>query len=142
MNRITKYSLITISIFIIGLFVAFGIFMNTFDLFGEPEKEILKTDCDREGLRQATIYEYGGNAATIPAINVSIDLGCASIPDDSRKKVVFSGQHTGGTIVETEWKSFDTLKITYSDKLEPFIMIDVVTYSDSTLNVIIEYEKK
>lgn len=142
MNRIIKYGLITISILIIGLFVAYGIFISTFDLFGEPEKEILKTDCDYEGLRQATTFEYGGNAATIPAIKVSIDLGCSDNPDDSEKKTVFSAEHRGGTTVETEWKSFNTLKIIYSNSLEPITMLDKVTYSDSTLNVIIEYEKK
>lgn len=142
MNRIVKYGLITISILIIGLFVAYGIFINNFDLLGEPEKEILKTNCDYEGLRQATIFEYGGNAVTIPAIIVSIDLGCSDNPDDSKKKIVFSAEHTGGTTVETEWKSFDTLKIIYSDRLEPIIQLEKVTYSDSTLNVMIDYETK
>ena len=104
--------------------------------------EILKTDCDYEGLRQATTLEYGGNAVTIPAIIVSIDLGCSHYPDYSKKKVVFSGEHTGGTTVKTEWKSFDTLKIVYSDRLEPITQLDQVIYSDSTLNVTIEYEKK
>lgn len=142
MNRIVKYGLITISILLIGLFVAYGVFMNNFDLFGEPEKEILKTDCDYEGLRQATTFEYGGNAVTIPAIMVSIDLGCSNNPDDTKKKIVFSAEHTGGTTVETEWKSVDTLIITYSVNLEPINQINKVTYKDSTLNVTIEYEKK
>ena len=126
----------------IGLFVAYGIFLSTFDLFVEPEKEILKTDCDYEGVRQATTFEYGGNAATIPAIKVSIDLGCSDNPNDSEKKTVFSAEHRGGTTIETEWKSFDTLKIIYSNSLEPITMLDKVIYSDSTLNVTIEYEKK
>ncbi|RZS93592.1 hypothetical protein [Aquimarina brevivitae] len=142
MNRIVKYGLISISILIIGLFVIYGIFISTFDLFGEPEKEILKTDCDYEGLRQATTFEYGGNAVTIPAIIVSIDLGCSDNPDDTKKKIVFSAEHTGGTTVETKWKSFDTLVVTYSDKLEPITQINKLTYSDSTLNVTIEYEEE
>ncbi len=124
------------------MFVIYGIFINNFDVFGEPEKEILKTDFDFEGLRQATIYEYGGNSVTIPAIVVSIDLGCTDNPDDSKKKVVFSAKHIGGTTVDTEWKSFDTLKIIYSDRLEPITQIEKVTYSDSTLNLTIEYEEK
>jgi hypothetical protein len=140
MNRIVKYSLITISILIIGLLVVFEVFIGSFDLFGEPEKEILKTNCDYEGLRQSTIFEYGGNAATNPAILVSIDLGCSGYPDDSKKEIVFSAEHKGGTTVETEWKSFDTLKIIYSNKLLPITLIDKVTYSDSSLNVTIEYE--
>ncbi|MCG2420498.1 hypothetical protein K8089_15860 [Aequorivita sp. F47161] len=142
MNRIVKYGLITISILIIGLLVAYGIFLNNFDLFGEPEKEILQTNCDYEGLRQATIFEYGGNAVTIPSIIVSIDLGCSDNPDDSKKKTVFSAEHTGRTTVETEWTSFDTLKIIYSDRLEPITQLDKVTFSDSTLNVMIDYETK
>jgi hypothetical protein len=142
MNRIVKYGLITISILIIGLFVAYGIFINNFDLFGEPEKEILKTNCDYEGLRQATTFKYGGNAVTNSAIIVSIDLGCSDFPDDSEKKIAFSAEQTSGATVETEWKSFDTLKIIYSDRLEPITQLDQVVYSDSTLNVTIEYEKK
>lgn len=118
------------------MFVAYGIFISNFDLFGEPEKEILKTNCDYEGLRQATIFEYGGNAVTNSAIIVSIDLGCSDDPADSNKKIVFSAEQTGEMMVETEWESFDTLKIIYSYRLEP------ITYSDSTLNVTIEYEEK
>jgi len=142
MKRIVKYGLITISISTIGLFVAYGIFINTFDLFGEPKKEILKMDCDYEGLRQATTFEYGGNAVTIPALNVSIDLGCSDNLNDSKNKIIFSAEHKVGATIETEWKSFDTLKITYSNSLEPIIMLDKVIYSDSTLNLTIEYEKK
>lgn len=142
MNRIVKYGLITISILIGVLFVAYGIFISTFDLFGKPEKEVLETNCDYERLRQATIFEYGGNAVTIPAINVSIDLGCGGNPDDSKKKIVFSAEHQGGTTVKTEWKSFDTLIIIYSNRLEPLTKIDKVTYSDSTLNVTILYQEE
>lgn len=98
---------------IIGLFITFRIFIGTFDLFGEPEKEILKTDCDYKGLRQSTTFEYGGNTVTIPAIKVSIDLGCSDKPDYSKRKIVFSAEHKGGTTVDTEWKSLDTLKIIY-----------------------------
>lgn len=125
MNRILKYGLITISIFIIGVFVSYEIFVNNFDLFGEPEKEILNTKCDNQGVRQATIFEYGGNAVTNQAILVSIDLGCSDNPDDSKKKIVFSAENKGGTTLQTECKSFDTLKIIYSDRLEPVSQIDL-----------------
>ncbi|KEO72942.1 hypothetical protein [Anditalea andensis] len=142
MKKKIKYGLITISILIIGLFVAYGIFISNFDLFGEPEKVIFKTNCDYEGRRQSTIFEYGGNAVTNPAIIVSIDLGCSDNPDDSKKKTVFSAEQTSGMMVETEWKSFDTLTIIYSDRLEPITQLEKVIYSDSTLNLTIEYEKK
>jgi hypothetical protein len=99
MNRIIKYGLIIFSILLIGLFVAYGVFISNFDLFGEPEKEILKTNCDDEGLRQATIFEYGGNAVTIPTIKVSIDLDCSDKPNDTQKKIVFSAEHIVGTTV-------------------------------------------
>jgi hypothetical protein len=140
MNQILKYGLITISILIIGIFVSYGIFVNNFDLFGEPEKEILNTKCDNQGVRQATTFKYGGNAVTNQAILVSIDLGCSNNPDDSKKKIVFSAENKGGTALQTEWKSFDTLKIIYSDRLEPVTQIDKVTYIDSALNVTIIYE--
>jgi len=142
MNRIVKYGLITISLPIIGSLVAYGIFINNVDLFGEPEKEILKINCDYEGLRQATIFEFSGNAVTAPSLIVSIDIGCSSNPYDSKKKIVFSAEHTGGTALNTEWKSFDSLRIIYSERLEPVVKIDKVTYSDSTLNVTIEYVEK
>ena len=72
---------------------------------------------------------------------VSIDLGCSDYPIDSKKKIVFSAEYSGGTTVETEWKSFDTLIITYSDKLEPITLNNRVTYDDSTLNLTIEFNK-
>jgi len=140
MNRIVKYVLITISI--VGLFVAYGIFISAFDMFGELVNDISETNCDYEGLRQATAFEFGGNAVTIPSIIISIDLGCNRKPSLSKKKIMSSVEHRDGTKLETEWISFDTLKIIYSDRLEPITRIDKVTYSDSTLNVIIEYEKK
>jgi len=140
MNRILKYGLITISILVIGIFVSYRIFINNFDLFGDPEKEILNIKCDNKGVRQATTFEYGGNAVSNQAILVSIDLGCSNNPDDSKKKIVFSAENKGGTALQTEWKSFDTLKIIYSDRLEPVSQIDKVTYIDSTLNVTIIYE--
>lgn len=143
MNQLLKYSLITIPILIIGLIVAFyGVCISSFDLFGEPDKQILKTNCDYEGLRQATLFEYGGNAVTPPSLIVSIDLGCSGNPDDSKTKIVFSAEQCSETTLETEWKSFDTLRIIYSKRLEPVTQVKKVTYPDSTLNVTIEYEEK
>lgn len=94
-------------------------------MFGEPEKEILNTKYDNLGVRQATTFEYGGNAVTNAAILVSIDLGCSDNPDDSKKKIVFSAENKGGTALQTEWKSFETLKIIFSDRLEPVSQIDL-----------------
>lgn len=101
----------------------------------------MKINCDNKGIRQATVYQFGGNALTIPAIKVSIDMGCTDLPRDSKKKIVFSADHTGGSKVETEWKTFDTLQITYSKKIKPITQIEKVTFTDTTLNVIIEYNE-
>ena len=141
MKRVLKYGLISISIIVFGLFVAYGIFISTFDLFGEPKEQVLDTNCDYEGLRQVTIFKYGGNAVTNPAIKVSIDLGCGGRPNDSEKKIVFSAEHLGGTSVQTEWISRDTLNIVYSNKLEPTTKINTVSLSDSTLDLWIRYKK-
>jgi len=72
-------------------------------------------------------------------IAVSIDLGCSQTPNDADKKVIFAADHEGGTEVNVNWKSFDTLEIIYSDRLEPRIKIEKVTFDDSRLNVSIEY---
>ena len=140
MNKILKYGLIVITILTIVFIIAYGIFISTFDLFGEPEKTIIDTNCDFEGLRQATVYNFGGNATTVSSISVSIDLGCSNNPNDKDKKVVFSAEYKGGK-VETAWLTFDTLKITYSPNLIPITQIKKVIYSDTSLNVNIVFVK-
>jgi hypothetical protein len=120
--------------------IAYGIFINTFDLFGEPEKTIIDKNCDYEGLRQATVYNFGGNAVTIPLIVVSIDLGCTDKPNDKEKKVIFSAEHKGGS-VETNWLTFDTLKITYTQNLTPITQIEKIVYPDTSLNVNVIFVK-
>ncbi|MCU4177860.1 hypothetical protein [Carboxylicivirga sp. N1Y90] len=139
MRKLIKYSLIVIAILIVGLIIGYGIFLSTFDLFGEPEKEILDTNCDYEGLRQATTYNFGGNAVTVPLIAVSIDLGCSDKPKDKVKIVIFSAEHRGGK-VETDWISFDTLKVFYTKNLRPITLVDSVTFDDSSLDLVIVYE--
>ena len=124
---------------IVGFIIGYRIFFSTFDLFGEPEKEILNTNCDYEGLRQATTYNFGGNAVTVPLIAVSIDQGCSEKPNDKNKIVIFSAEHRGGK-VETEWISFDTLKVFYSKNLIPIIQLDSVTFDDSSLDLVVVYE--
>jgi hypothetical protein len=139
MKKPIKYGLIVIAILIVGLIIGYGIFLSTFDLFGEPEKEILDTNCDYEGLRQATTYNFGGNAVTIPLIAVSIDLGCSDNPNDKDKIVIFSAEHKGGK-VRTEWISFDTLKVFYTKNLIPISQLDSVTFKDSSLDLVVVYE--
>ncbi|MBS2101058.1 hypothetical protein [Carboxylicivirga linearis] len=141
MNKIVKYGLLTTLILLVGLVISFVIFISSFDMFGEPEKQIIETVYDNEGLRQATIFEFGGNAVTNSSIHVSIDLGNKNKTEDLKTKIVFSTEHISGTTVKTEWVSFDTLKISYSHELEPITQIEQVNYTDSTLDVIIIYEK-
>lgn len=139
MKKLIKYSLIVTAILIVGLIIGYGIFLSSFDLFGEPEKEIIETNCDYEGLRQATTYNFGGNAATVPLIAVSIDLGCSDNPKDKNKIVIFSAEHRGGK-VETEWISFDTLKVFYTKNLMPITKLDSVTFKDSSLDLVVIFE--
>ena len=140
MNKLIKYSLISIATLIVVLVVAYGVFISTFDLFGEPKKEILNTNCDYEGLRQATTYNFGGNAVTNPLIAVSIDLECSAEPKDKDKIVVFSAEQKGGGEVETKWITFDTLKIYYTDNLSPITKLNNVNFADSSLDLIIVYD--
>lgn len=139
MKKLIKYSLIVIAILIVGLIIGYGIFLSSFDLFGEPEKEIIETNCDYEGLRQATTYNFGGNAVTVPLIAVSIDLGCSDKPKDKDKIVIFSAEHRGGKVV-TDWISFDTLKIFYTKNMMQITQLDSVSFDDSSLNLVVVFE--
>jgi hypothetical protein len=135
MNKLLKYGLLTTIILIVGLAIAYAVFLSTFQIFEEPESGIIQAECDYEGIRQATVYEFGGNAVTVPLIAVSINNGCGKSRQDENKKVIFSAEYNGGSIVNAKWLSFDSLQISYSKNLEPKTLIDKVTFKDSSLNV-------
>ena len=135
MNKLLKYGLLTTIILVISLAVAYAIFINTFQIFKESKSKIIQAECDYEGIRQATVYEFGGNAATVPLISVSVNNGCGKSSQDENKKVIFSAEYNGGSNVNVKWLSFDSLQISYSKNLAPNTLIDKVTYKDSSLNV-------
>lgn len=142
LKKTLKYGLITVAISIIGLVIVYMVFINNFTIFGESEKRILKTKWDYEGLRQATLFEYIGNAATMPSFIVPIDFGDPKSSNGSNEHIVLTAEKAGVAMVNIEWNSFDTLTISLAEGLKPITMLDKVIYPDSSLNVNIEYVTK
>jgi|GEM_PF-3250905 hypothetical protein len=141
MSRLLKYGLIVIAILILGLGITYVIFINTFDLFDDPEKKIVETVYDYEGLRQASIYNYRANTLTMLSIGVSVDLVSKTSKNDSKEFVVFSAYPLFDSI-EIKWISFDTLQIIYPNDCEIITQTDKVVFSDSTLNVNVVFANK
>jgi hypothetical protein len=134
-TKLLKYGLRTTLVLGIGLAIAYAIFISRFQLFEAQKSEIIQSECDCEGIREASVYEFGGNAATVPLISVSINNGCGKLNQDKNKKVIFSAADHRATNVYIKWLSFDSLQVSYSKSLYPITLIDKVTYKDSSLNV-------
>ena len=135
MSKLLKYGLLTTVVLVIGLAIAYVIFISTSQIFEEPKSKVLQAECGYEGIKQATVYEFGGNAVTVPLIYVSINNGCGKSKQNENKKVIFSAEYSGGSFVNVKWLSFDSLQVSYSRKLAPITLIEKVTYEDSSLIV-------
>lgn len=136
--KIKYFLLFGITLFIVLL--GYLIFLNSFNLFGESKKEILKIETDDEGLRQAIIYRLSGDATLNPSININVRLG-SNLKDNGRTIFVADKSFVKDNDVEVFWKSFDTLKIYYNSKFRAFKQKKILTFKDSTLNVVIIYEQ-
>jgi hypothetical protein len=144
MNKAVKHGLIVGGIVLLLGILGFMIFMNSFEIFEEPKKEIVRTECDYEGLRQATVFKFVGNTTANPSLDVSANLGCDGYNDEVTDSILFTADASSlhGDEVEIKWTSFDTLRIIYSADLRVFKETGKMTFEDSTLNFVIEYQKK
>jgi hypothetical protein len=141
-NKLSKYGLWTIvATLVIGL-AGYVILLNTFDIFGTPNKKILSNKCDGEGLRQAEIYQLEGNAVTNSSINVSVHLDCSRY-QRKEEKLIFTADISSmnDKDVNINWLTFDTLSIEYRVGLRIFTQLDKVVYADSALNVYVIYKE-
>ena len=141
-RKLVKYGLWTIgTVLTIGL-IGYVILLNTFDIFGTPDKKILSCKCDYEGLRQAETYRLEGNAATNPSISVSVHLDCSG-HERKDEQIIFTVDNNSidDKDVTITWQTFDTLTIIYKKGLRLFTQVDKVIYPDSTLNVYVKYKE-
>lgn len=144
MNKVIKYGLVVSCFVIILGIIGFMMFLNRFEIFEEPKKEIVRTECDYEGLRQATVFTLAGNTTTNPSLNVSAKLGCEGYNDVAADSILFTADASTlfGDEIEVKWTSFDTLRIVYDADLRVFKQAEAMTFKDSTLNFVVEYQKK
>ena len=95
--------------------------MANFEIFDEPTETELKLECDDSGLRKITMYEFGGNATTNKSILIkSSDCNAKLYSDELiNSELIFSATlpNIKNTDVNFEWKSFDTITITYNKRL-------------------------
>ena len=75
-------------------------------------------------------------------LRITINARCSSYPDDSKATLIFMAEERGENILKTEWKSFDTLKVIYSEHLVPLTQVYKLTFQDSSLDLNIQYEVK
>lgn len=143
MNKGIKYVYIVFLFLCILGFTAYMIFHSTFNIFGDPEIEILEQKCDYEGLRKASLFRLAGNATTNPSLHVSIE-NCGVTPNMENGETIFTANHPNlrNDEITFEWISFDTLKVEFEGSLMVFKMANKVSFPDSTLDLKIIYIKK
>jgi hypothetical protein len=144
MNKVTRYGFIVVgSLMLLGI-IGFIVFLNSFEMFEEPTRDIVRSECDYEGLRQATVFTLAGNATANPSLHVSAKLGCNGNTDEAVGNLLFTADtpFLNGDEVEVKWVSFDTLRITYDARLRVFKEAQSISFEDSTLNFVIDYHKK
>ena len=114
---------ILIGILLLGTLAVIGffIFLTNFDIFTKSKETQIKTECDFEGLRKVTMFELNGNATTNNSLLIkSSDCNAKLYSDDLiNSELIFSASSPNiePTDVQFEWKSFDTLTITYKKDL-------------------------
>lgn len=140
-SKLLKFGLWTVAtILIVGL-IGYVVFQNNFEIFEKPVKTIISAECDYEGLRQAEVYRFDGNAVTSASIHVSVHLNCddPKQPDD---KIIFTVDNVSlaDNDARIDWVTFDTLSIEYKNGLRIFTQLDKIEYPDSTLNLQVKYK--
>ena len=134
------FILATTAILIMGTIL----FINNFKMFDEPTKEIIKTECDYEGLRQATIFTLTGNATTNPSIHISMELGCDKNDEQKISNVLFTADNgrINGNEVDIRWTTLDTLTVFFDSNIRIFKKESLMKFGDSTMNFAINYIEK
>jgi len=136
-----KFGLWTVATILpIGL-IGYIVFVSGFELFDKPIKKIINAECDYEGLRQAEMYRFDGNAVTSASIHVSVHLGCGDRAKQAEEKVIFTVDNSSlaDNDVRINWMTFDTLLVEYKKGLRIFAQLDKIEYPDSTLNLRVKY---
>lgn len=132
-------------IVIIGIlgFILYPVFLSTFKLFDKPTKTVLFQECDREGLRKATLYKVPSNATSNPSLQMEIGE-CSDYKNERKASLIFVADkpNLSDNDLEFKWSSFDTLIIELDKELRIFTKEQKVSYPDSTLDLTIVYETK
>jgi hypothetical protein len=141
-SNLLRYILWTVAtISTVGL-IGYVLLLSTFDIFDKPEKKILSSKCDYEGLRKAETYRLEGNAVTNPSIHVCVYMDCTGY-ERKDEKLLFTVENSSITDqdVNVKWLTFDTLLIEYKIGLRIFAQLDKIEYSDSTLDLRVVYKE-
>ena len=141
-SKLLKFGLGTVAtILIVGL-IGYVVFLSNFEIFEKPVKTVISTVCDYEGLRQAEVYRFDGNAVTSASIHVSVHPHCDDLAKQPDEKVIFTVDNgsLADNDVRIDWVTFDTLSIEYKKGLRIFAQLDKVEYPDSTLNIQVKYK--
>ena len=98
--------------------IGFVVFMANFQIFDEPTE--LKAECDYEGLRKVKMTEITGNATVNKSIHIYATDCIYNGEIEPEPIFVASAGFIKPKDVNFEWKSFDTLTITYNKKIDIF----------------------
>jgi len=136
--------LVILSISILGLTIGLIVFTVNFNIFDEPVQNIIRTECDHMGIKQASVFTLTGNATLNPSIHVSTELGCNDYNEHKNSKIIFTADNgrIEGDEVDIKWTSFDTLTVVYNSNLRIFEQQTSMNFQDSTNKFVIQYKEK
>nr|WP_315146817.1 hypothetical protein [uncultured Flavobacterium sp.] len=111
---------ILIGILLLGIIAIIGfiVFMANFKLFDEPTETELKAECDYEGMRKVKMTEMIGNETANRSIHIYATDCNYNSKIEPEPIFVASSAFIKPNDVNFEWKSFDTLTITYNKRIE------------------------
>lgn len=132
----------------IGILVIIGVIVLCWYLFvtealvvrGVPDRRVIESMCDYEGIRSAVSYSIDGNPSAPESVYVSAQMGC----DDYRathEQIIFGAEkaNVSRQDITMRWLSFDSLEIRFRKELQVISKVNKVSFPDSTLNAVVVY---
>jgi hypothetical protein len=113
-----------------GLIIVGLIYFMSRGLFGNPGMESLQSYPHPKGEYEARIYQYAGNAASLPTIHVDVALIKQKKNGKEPSIMIYIANYRDENY-ELRWLSSDSLEIRHDSDFDPLFVEDSIILSDS-----------
>ena len=115
-----KNIIIGLSLLVLIATIGFIVFSFNFKIFDEPTETQLKVECDQKGLRKIRMTKLSGNATVEESIHIYASSCGEKVTDSDESIFIATSSSFGKNEVSFEWKSIDTVIISYNKNLSVF----------------------